>query len=229
MSALANNLTQSPFVCPAALVSGTKIGISTPCGINYSYHCVTLVWGPIWNTYLPRVQHLLTSYSNAFASFSLHLELTIELPRKARARRRAAMIASEILRKRSAHGACFTSTSVLYHLWLNQPSLHTFETSKIMEILQLLFLLICSLKLVCSSQDLSSYPFKATLNTEAEGGLYELYWNFDNDAETISFAVRVQTSGWVGFGLSPNGQMPDSDVVIGWVTADGETMFHVSV
>ena len=22
--------------------------------------------------------------------------------------------------------------------------------------------------------------------------------------------------------------MPDSDVVIGWVTADGETMFHVS-
>ena len=121
MSALTNNLTQSPFVCPAALLSGTKIGISTPCGINYSYHCVTLVWGPIWNTYLPRVQHILTSYSNAFASFSLHLELTIELPRKARARRRAAMIASEILRKRSAHGACFTSTSVLYHLWLDPP------------------------------------------------------------------------------------------------------------
>ena len=122
MSALTNNLTQSPFVCPAALLSGTKIGISTPCGINYSYHCVTLVWGPIWNTYLPRVQHILTSYSNAFASFSLHLELTIELPRKARARRRAAMIASEILRKRSAHGACFTSTSVLYHLWPNRRS-----------------------------------------------------------------------------------------------------------
>ena len=56
-------------------------------------------------------------------------------------------------------------------------------------------------------------------NTEAEGGLYELYWNFNNDAETISFVVRVQTSGWVGFGLSPNGQMPDSDVVIGWVTS----------
>ena len=53
-------------------------------------------------------------------------------------------------------------------------------------------------------------------------------WNFDNDAETISFAVRVKTSGWVGFGLSPNGQMPDSDVVIGWVTADGDTIFHVS-
>ena len=67
------------------------------------------------------------------------------------------------------------------------------------------------------------------LNIDAEGGLYELYWNFDYDAETISFAVRVQTSGWVSFGLSPNGQMPDSNVVIGWVTADGETMFYVSV
>ena len=97
-----------------------------------------------------------------------------------------------------------------------------------METLQLLILLICSLNLAWCSHDLSSYQFKAILNTEAEGGLYELYWNFDNDAETISFAVRVQTSGWVGFGLSPNGQMPDSDVVIGWVTADGETMFHVS-
>ena len=45
-----------------------------------------------------------------------------------------------------------------------------------------------------------------TLNTEAEGGLYELYWNFENDAEIISFVVRVQISGWVGFGLSPKGQ-----------------------
>ena len=96
-------------------------------------------------------------------------------------------------------------------------------------LVQLTVVIAYSLSLGFCDHDLSSYPFKATLNTEAEGGLYELYWNFDNDAETISFAVRVQTSGWVGFGLSPNGQMPDSDVVIGWVTADGETMFHVSV
>ena len=90
-----------------------------------------------------------------------------------------------------------------------------------------LAVLTCALSVACCAHDLSSYPFKATLNTEENGGLYELYWNFDNDAETISFAVRVQTTGWVGFGLSPNGQMPNSDVVIGWVTDDGETMFHV--
>ena len=31
----------------------------------------------------------------------------------------------------------------------------------------------------------------------------------------------------VGFGLSPNGQMPGSDVVIGWVDDDGNAHFHV--
>ena len=97
-----------------------------------------------------------------------------------------------------------------------------------MKIAVQLLVLTCALNLAWCVHDLSSYPFKATLNTAENGGLYELYWNFDNDAENISFAVRVQTTGWVGFGLSPNGQMPDSDVVIGWVTDDGETVFHVS-
>ena len=89
--------------------------------------------------------------------------------------------------------------------------------------------LVGSPGLVLCAPDLNSnYPFKAVLNTAEDGGLYELYWNFDNEAETISFIVRVQTTGWVGFGLSPNGQMPNSDVVIGWVTNGGETVLHVS-
>ena len=91
-----------------------------------------------------------------------------------------------------------------------------------------ILLLACALSVGCA-HDFSSYPFKATLNTAENGGLYELYWNFDNAKETISFAVRVNATGWVGLGLSPNGQMPNSDVVIGWVTDGGETVFHVSV
>ena len=88
--------------------------------------------------------------------------------------------------------------------------------------------LVCALSFATCAHDLSAtYPFKTTLNTEDNGGLYELYWTFDNAAETISFAVRVQTTGWVGFGLSPNGQMPNSDVIIGWVD-NGQTFFHVS-
>ena len=57
---------------------------------------------------------------------------------------------------------------------------------------------------------------------------YSLFWNFDRATQNISFAVRVRTTGWVGFGLSPNGQMPQSDVVIGWVENAGtRTQFQV--
>ena len=77
----------------------------------------------------------------------------------------------------------------------------------------------------CSSvHDLAvGYAFAATLHEN-----YELFWSYDLDAETISFAVRVRTEGWVGFGLSPNGQMPGSDMVIGWVDEEGQPFFHVS-
>ena len=77
----------------------------------------------------------------------------------------------------------------------------------------------------CSSvHDLAGeYAFTVTLHER-----YELFWNYDLDSDTISFAVRVRTEGWVGFGLSPNGQMPGSDVVIGWVDEEGKVFFHVS-
>ena len=95
-------------------------------------------------------------------------------------------------------------------------------------LIQTVLLVVSALSLVSCARDLSvSYPFKVILNPADKGGLYELYWTFDNEAETIKFAVRVETTGWVGFGLSPNGQMPNSDVVIGWVKNDGETIFHV--
>ena len=58
---------------------------------------------------------------------------------------------------------------------------------------------------------------------------YTLYWTYDPTAEEVSFAVSVQTTGWIGFGLSPTGQMPGSDVVIGWVDDNGDSYFDVSV
>ena len=57
--------------------------------------------------------------------------------------------------------------------------------------------------------------------------LYELYWNVTGNR--IAFAVRVQTNGWVGFGISPLGLMLDSDVVMGFVDdTTGVTNFYVS-
>lgn len=39
----------------------------------------------------------------------------------------------------------------------------------------------------------------------------------DWDTEAVSFALKAQTTGWVGFGFSDSGQMAGRDVVIGWV------------
>ena len=75
----------------------------------------------------------------------------------------------------------------------------------------------------CAHSLEEEYHFSAILD---DG--YTLHWNFDLEQQTIAFAVNVSTTGWVGFGLSPNGQMPQSDVVIGWVDNDGNTQFHVS-
>ena len=90
-----------------------------------------------------------------------------------------------------------------------------------------LFLLVsCAFGLSAAAHiDLQSYPFSFVLHDEA-GLFYVLHWNVNS--ETINFAVNVSTTGWVGFGVSPNGQMPGSDVVIGWVSSEGETYFHVS-
>jgi hypothetical protein len=65
------------------------------------------------------------------------------------------------------------------------------------------------------------YSFNVTLIPNE----YWLYWNFNQTTQSISLAVRVKTNGWIGFGLSPNGQMPGSDVIIGWID-DGVTYFH---
>ena len=56
-------------------------------------------------------------------------------------------------------------------------------------------------------------------------GKYKLFWNF-NDTR-ITFEVHVETRCYVGFGISPNGKMISSDVVIGWVK-NGVTHFSVS-
>ena len=86
----------------------------------------------------------------------------------------------------------------------------------------------------CEHADLeflsSKYTFSSTLSEKVGlGDDYKLFWSIDKQAETISFAVMVRTTGWVGFGLSPNGGMVNSDVVIGWVTNEGMTKFSVSL
>ncbi len=74
--------------------------------------------------------------------------------------------------------------------------------------------------------DLSTYPLSADL--QPSSGSYMLHWSYNVENESIRFAVNVSTTGWVGLGLSVTGNMPGSDVVIGWVNDQGDVFLHVS-
>jgi hypothetical protein len=45
-------------------------------------------------------------------------------------------------------------------------------------------------------------------------GLYDLQWDCNPTDNVIVFNISVQAQGWVGFGISPDGNMNNSDVVI---------------
>ena len=92
------------------------------------------------------------------------------------------------------------------------------------------FLALFSFALAAEDDISSKYSFSAIVSSEiGRGDDYQLYWSVDKEKETISFAVRVRTTGWVGLGISPTGDMVNSDVVIGWVTDSGEAMLHASL
>ena len=76
----------------------------------------------------------------------------------------------------------------------------------------------------------TNYPFHIALSTHpALTYQYDLYWKVDLEEEFIHFAINVSTTGWIGFGLSPNGQMPGSDVLIGWISDDGDGVISVCI
>ena len=94
--------------------------------------------------------------------------------------------------------------------------------------MQCLLSLICAVLCSTVAQDrdlLGRFDNYTALSTSP---VYELYWNVTGSR--ITFAVRAETTGWVGFGISPNGLMLNSDVIMGYVddTTDLVT-FTVSV
>lgn len=87
-----------------------------------------------------------------------------------------------------------------------------------------LFLLFPGVAFSISHQNLSAnYDFSVTLKEDK----FWLYWSFNKTTQNISFAVRANTTGWVGFALSPDGHMPGSDIVMGWIDNSGMHHFYV--
>lgn len=75
------------------------------------------------------------------------------------------------------------------------------------------------------SDVLNSNEFHVSMDEDMK---YLMDWTFDLSTEIMTFTVRVKTTGWVGFGISPyTGKMPGSDVVIGWVDSNGKAHLQV--
>lgn len=69
-----------------------------------------------------------------------------------------------------------------------------------------------------------SLPFMEYLDND---NLVCLTWGFNDVQGNITFKLVVNTTGWVGFGFSPNGGMAGSDIVIGGLGPSG-SYFTVS-
>uniref|UniRef100_A0A8D2B3R5 DOMON domain-containing protein n=1 Tax=Sciurus vulgaris TaxID=55149 RepID=A0A8D2B3R5_SCIVU len=52
-----------------------------------------------------------------------------------------------------------------------------------------------------------------------------LLWDFDFEAEIITFELQVRTAGWVGLGISNRYTVVGSDLVVGGVLPDGNVYF----
>ena len=76
------------------------------------------------------------------------------------------------------------------------------------------------------SDELSEqYTYNVQLDNE---GRYTMFYSYDTELSILRIAVLVQTTGWIGLGISPNGQMPGSDVVMGWVDRSGQAFLQVT-
>lgn len=90
----------------------------------------------------------------------------------------------------------------------------------------ILTICICSVVVTCLPEPTSPYVNQMIL---VEPDVYMLYWNYTND--DIVFEIHVKNNGWAAFGLSPNGGMDKSDVIVTWMKENGENVFsdrHIS-
>ena len=60
---------------------------------------------------------------------------------------------------------------------------------------------------------------------------FKLYWSVKDVDKAIHFAVEVNTTGWVGFGISKGlaGNMKGADMCVGWVDKSGKAHIEVCI
>ncbi len=84
---------------------------------------------------------------------------------------------------------------------------------------------VCSFIEIATANLEAEYDHAAFLDPDEN---YQLFWSVKDTDKTMNIAVKVNTTGWVGFGISRglSGSMKGADVVIGWVDSNGKG--HIS-
>jgi hypothetical protein len=82
------------------------------------------------------------------------------------------------------------------------------------------FAILCIGYANCASYTKQSASQGKRTETLDDDGKYILAWEVDGD--TITFEVEVETTGYVGFGISPFGSMTGADIFIAGVGEDGK-------
>ena len=89
--------------------------------------------------------------------------------------------------------------------------------------------LLAALLLVVNAHTHDELSEQYTYNVQLDNeGRYTMFYSYDTELSILRIAVLVETTGWIGLGISPNGQMPGSDVVMGWVDRSGEAFLQVT-
>jgi len=86
--------------------------------------------------------------------------------------------------------------------------------------------LAASVRTLTPSKPSESYTHSSIID-EDDPDLYKIYWKQIENNTAIQFELHCRTTGWVGIGLSPNGDMAGSDIAISWV--DGNGVAHLKV
>lgn len=88
-----------------------------------------------------------------------------------------------------------------------------------MKFIFLIFL--CIFNVHCVTYNENTY----FVNTaDLSGQNYKVDWNYTST--DIVFRITAKTIGWVGFGLSPNGGMKNSDMILAWTDSNGSPQFR---
>ena len=100
-----------------------------------------------------------------------------------------------------------------------------------MKILLILNICVLTMRIICTEEmnlSINTNPTDTYSNyDDLVNGKYRIYWN-TNEKYLIA-EIHCLTDSWVGFGISRNGEMDKSDVVIGGIDSNGIASFTVLI